>query len=154
MTAMSYKSKLVDIAGSGKHNKVKVDELSRLKLILWVDTLCAYRGERELRAMDDPDPSHPLFRRSSYPPSDPTITDVYAQSPYRPRMRTGPTVNRAYRQDEFPSAESRLPKDAEGNILPPVRFTADGKRIELSWHGDSVTGRPSRRDTSAPRRRP
>ncbi len=129
MIALSYKSKLIEIASSGKHNKVKVDELSLLKLILWVDTLCAYRGEQELRAMDDPDPNDPLFKRSNYPPSDPTIKDVYAESPYRPRMRTAPLVERAYRQDEFPTVESRLPRDAKGNILPSVSFAPDGTRI-------------------------
>ncbi len=51
MTALSYKSKLVAIAAGGKHNDVKVDPLSLTKLILWVDTLCTYRGERELRSL-------------------------------------------------------------------------------------------------------
>ena len=129
MTALSYKSKLVANAMSGKHNKVKVDSLSALKLIVWVDLLCPYRGEQELRAMADPDPKDPMFSRSNYPPSDVTITDVYAQSPYRPRMATAPIVNRAYRQDEFPSTESRLPKDANGKILPSVTFGPDGQRI-------------------------
>ena len=122
MTALSFKSKLVDIAASGKHHDVKVDPLGLTKLILWVDTLCTYRGERELRSMADPDPNDPLFKQSDYPPSDPTIKDVYAESPYRPRMRTAPIVNRAYRQDEFPSTESRLPRDGNGAIIPPVTF--------------------------------
>ena len=135
MTALSYKSKLVAIASSGKHNKVKVDAASLEKLILWVDTLCTYRGEQELRAMADPDPENPVFKRSEYPPSDPTVKDVYAESPYRPRMRTAPLVNRAYRQDEFPTVESRLPRGADGEILPAVSFTPEGKRIELSWDG-------------------
>ncbi len=139
MTALSYTSKLVDIAASGKHNQVKVDELSLTKLILWVDTLCAYRGERELRAMADPDPEDPIFKRSDYPPSDPTVKDVYAESPYRPRMRTAPLVNRAYRQDEFPTVESRLPRAADGQFLPPVSFTAEGKRVTLLWDGEKVT---------------
>ena len=134
MQALSYKSKLIEYAGSGKHNKVKVDDESLTKLILWVDTMCNYRGEQELRAMADPDPNDPLFKRSNYPPSDPTIKDVYAQSPYRPRMRTAPLVNRAYRQDEFPTTESRLPRDANGNILPPVEFLADGARVERWPH--------------------
>jgi hypothetical protein len=129
MTALSYKSKLVANATSGKHNKVKVDSLSAMKLTVWVDLLCPYRGENELRAMADPDPKAPLFKRSNYPPSDVTVTDVYAQSPYRPRMATAPIVNRAYRQDEFPSTESRLPRDADGKILPSVTFAPDGQRI-------------------------
>jgi hypothetical protein len=129
MTTLSYKSKLVANATSGKHNKVKVDSLSALKLIVWVDLLCPYRGENELRAMADPDPKNPMFAKSNYPPSDVTVTDVYAQSPYRPRMATAPLVNRAYRQDEFPSTESRLPRDAAGKILPSVTFGPDGQRI-------------------------
>ncbi len=133
LTKLSYASPLIDLASSGQHYETKVDAESLLKLILWVDTLCAYRGEREIRAMDDPDPNHPLFRRSNYPPSDEGVEDVYAQSPYRPRMRTAPLVNRAYRQDEFPNLESRLPRDAQGRILPPVSFAADGRRLELSW---------------------
>jgi len=129
MTTLSYKSKLVANATSGKHNKVRVDSLSALKLTVWVDLLCPYRGEQELRAMADPDPKDPLFARSNYPPSDVTVTDVYAQSPYRPRMATAPIVNRAYRQDEFPSTESRLPRDASGKVISPVTFGPDGQRI-------------------------
>ncbi|MDP6047695.1 MAG: hypothetical protein QGG25_18940, partial [Phycisphaerae bacterium] len=129
MTTLSYKSKLVANATSGKHNKVKVDSLSALKLIVWVDLLCPYRGENELRAMADPDPKNPMFAKSNYPPSDVTVSDVYAQSPYRPRMATAPIVNRAYRQDEFPSTESRLPRDADGKIISPVTFGPDGQRI-------------------------
>ena len=136
MKRLSYSSKLIEIASSGKHNEVKLDELSLLKLIVWVDTNCPYRGERDVREMDDPDPAHPLFARSSYPPSDrETVKDVYAESPYRPRMRTAPMVNRAYRQDEFPTIESRLPRDAKGNIIPPVLFTPDGWRIVNDFAG-------------------
>ena len=83
--------------------------------------------------MDDPDPAHPLFRTSDYPPSDITVECVYTESPYRPRMRTAPLVHRSYRQDEFPSMESRLPRDAQGAILPPVEFLPDGRRIERPW---------------------
>jgi hypothetical protein len=130
MTRLSYVSRLVELAGSGKHYEAKVDQLSLLKLIVWVDTLCPYRGEREIREMPDPDPNHAFFKRSNYPPSDTTVKDVYAESPYRPRMRTAPLVNRAYRQDEFPSVESRLPRDAQGTVVAPVSFTPDGQRIE------------------------
>jgi hypothetical protein len=55
MTKLSYKSRLVDIASSGNHNDVKVDELSRRKLIAWVDTMCPYRGDEEVRQIDDPE---------------------------------------------------------------------------------------------------
>ncbi len=142
MTALSYKSRLIEIANSENHaglKKERVDAESLEKLILWVDTLCTYRGEQELRAMDDPDPEDPVFKRSTYPPSDPTVKDVYAESPYRPRMRTAPIVNRAYRQDEFPTTESRLPRNEKGDILPTVSFTPEGKRIEISWDGEKTT---------------
>ena len=129
MTKLSYKSRLIEIASSGKHKDVKVNSDSLLNLILWVDTLCPYRGEKKVRDMADADPNHPLFKHSNYPPADTeTVQDIYAQSPYRPRMRTAPIVNRAYRQDEYPTAESRLPRDAQGNILPPCNSqrTANG----------------------------
>jgi hypothetical protein len=129
MTKLSANSRLIAIASSGKHHEVKVDENSLFKLILWVDTLCPYRGEQEVRTMDDPDPEDPLFSQSNYPPRDPeTVQDVYAQSPYRPRTRTAPLINRTYRQDEYPTVESRLPRDEKGNIIAPVVFSNDGGR--------------------------
>jgi len=54
MTKLSYASKLIDIAASGKHHNVKVDPDNLLRLILWVDTMCPYRGEEEVRAIPDP----------------------------------------------------------------------------------------------------
>jgi hypothetical protein len=54
MTRLSYKSRLIHIASSGKHNKVKVDPISRRKLIAWVDTMCPYRGDEEVRNIADP----------------------------------------------------------------------------------------------------
>jgi hypothetical protein len=55
MTKLSYKSRLIDIASSGKHHNVKVDEVSRRKLIAWVDTMCPYRGDEEVREIEDPE---------------------------------------------------------------------------------------------------
>ncbi len=55
MTRLSYKSRLIEIASSGTHHKVKVDEVSRLRLIAWVDTMGPYRGDEEIRQIDDPD---------------------------------------------------------------------------------------------------
>ena len=54
MTALSYKSRLVEIAASGKHNDVKVDPVSLRRLIVWVDAMCPYRGAEEVRAIADP----------------------------------------------------------------------------------------------------
>jgi len=109
MTTLSYKSKLIEIAMSGKHHDVKVDDLSLLKLITWVDILCPYLGEAEIRAMPDPDPNEPLFKNSGYPPRSPGI-HAFTDSPYPPRMKNAPIVNRAYRQDEYPTQADRLEK--------------------------------------------
>ena len=107
MTALSYKSRLVDLASSGEHYDVKVDELSLRKLIVWVDILCPYLGEEEILAMPDPDPNAPFFSDSPYPPRTPGIRP-FADSPYPPRMKNAPIVNRAYCQDEFPTQADRL----------------------------------------------
>ncbi|MBT5605878.1 MAG: hypothetical protein HOJ57_08055 [Lentisphaerae bacterium] len=55
MTSLSYRSRLVDIASSGKHHGVNVDEKSRRQLIAWVDTMCPYRGAEEVREIADPE---------------------------------------------------------------------------------------------------
>ena len=39
----------------GKHHEVKLDPENLLRLILWVDTLCPYRGEEEIREIPDPE---------------------------------------------------------------------------------------------------
>jgi hypothetical protein len=54
MTRLSYKSKLIEMASSGKHHDVKVDPTSLRKLIAWVDTMCPYRGDEEIRQLPDP----------------------------------------------------------------------------------------------------
>ncbi len=54
MTYLSYKSKLVEISSSGKHHDVKVDPISLRRLIVWIDTMCPYRGDQEVRAIEDP----------------------------------------------------------------------------------------------------
>ena len=103
MTTLSYRSELVDRAmrlGS-------MDSLSLRKLIAWVDLLCPYLGEAEIRSIPDPDPSDPYFANSPYPPRTPGIRP-FADSPYPPRMANAPTVNRAYCQDEFPTQAHRL----------------------------------------------
>ena len=55
MTHLSYKSPLIDIASSGKHHDVKVDPISLQRLIGWVDAMCPYLGDEEIRQMDDPE---------------------------------------------------------------------------------------------------
>ncbi len=54
MTRLSYRSRLIDMVTSGKHHDVRVDEASRLRLIAWVDTMCPYNGDEEIRQEPDP----------------------------------------------------------------------------------------------------
>ncbi len=76
MTQLSYKSKLIEIASSGQHNDVKVDPDSLLRLILWVDTMCPYIDESDIRAMPDP-----VFQGSDW-------------LSIKPRLQTAPSVVR------------------------------------------------------------
>lgn len=55
MQQLSYTSKLIEIASSGKHHEVRVDPVSLRRLIVWIDTMCPYRGDEEVRAIEDPD---------------------------------------------------------------------------------------------------
>ena len=55
MTRLSLRSRLVERAASGKHHGVKADPFSLLRLILWVDTMCPYLTDAEIRAEDDPE---------------------------------------------------------------------------------------------------
>jgi len=107
MTAMSYNSKLVEHATGGKHHEVEIDPLSARKLIAWVDLLCPYWNEDDIRSIPDPDPSHSFFADSRYPPRTPGVRP-FADSPYPPRMQNAPIVNRAFCQDEFPTQANRL----------------------------------------------
>lgn len=54
MTSLSYRSPLVEMVSSGKHYGVKVDETSRRRLIAWVDAMCPYLGDEEVRQIPDP----------------------------------------------------------------------------------------------------
>jgi len=54
MTRLSYTSKLIALASSGKHHNVKVDPFSLLRLTLWVDTMCPYLSDEDIRAEEDP----------------------------------------------------------------------------------------------------
>ncbi len=55
MTSLSYRSRLIEIASSGKHHDVKVDDVSLLRLITWVDAMCPYLGDDEIRQIPDPE---------------------------------------------------------------------------------------------------
>ena len=76
MRYLSYGSKLIENAMSGKHHGVQVDPVSLHRLITWVDACCPFMGEEEVRALGDPD--------------FPGIEDL----PIRPRVRTAPVVLR------------------------------------------------------------
>jgi len=54
MTKLSYRSRLIERVSSGKHHDVKVDEVSRRRLIAWVDAMGPYRGDEEVREIEDP----------------------------------------------------------------------------------------------------
>jgi hypothetical protein len=55
MTSLSYKSPLIELAAGGKHHGVVVDDTSLLRLITWVDAMCPYLGDEEVRAIPDPE---------------------------------------------------------------------------------------------------
>ena len=82
MSIFSYKSKLLEYATSGKHNKVKIDAASQRRLTAWIDANCPYLGKEEIRAMDDPQFAHIETLK------------------LRPRVKTAPEINRLnIRQD-------------------------------------------------------
>jgi hypothetical protein len=55
MTALSYRSRLIQLASSGEHHGVRVHGEDLERLIAWVDTMAPYRGLEEVREIDDPD---------------------------------------------------------------------------------------------------
>jgi len=54
MTHLSHQSRLIELASSGEHYDVQVDPLNLRKLIAWIDTMCPYRGDTEVRQISDP----------------------------------------------------------------------------------------------------
>ena len=76
MTYLSYTSKLIHNAMSGRHHDVKVDPEGLRKLIGWVDCNCPYRGDEDVRAL--PDPSFAGIEKL----------------PIRPRVKTAPRIPR------------------------------------------------------------
>ena len=76
MQYLSRSSRLIDLAGSGKHYEVRVPPAELHRLIAWVDACCPFMGEEELRALGDPD--FPGIERL----------------PIRPRVASAPVVER------------------------------------------------------------
>ena len=76
MTHLSYNSRLIEIASRGTHHDVKVDPISLRRLIVWVDAMCPYRGDEEIRELTDP-----VFQGVEW-------------LSVRPRIRTAPRIAR------------------------------------------------------------
>jgi hypothetical protein len=76
LTALSFRSPLIERAMSGDHHNVTVDPVSLRRLIAWVDAMAPYRGEPEVRAL--PDPDFPGIKTLAI----------------RPRTRTAPVIQR------------------------------------------------------------
>ena len=76
MKHLSHTSKLIDVAMSGKHHDVKVTGAELRQLIGWVDANCPFRGDKEIRAIPDPDPKR------------------FAHLPILPRTKTAPVIDR------------------------------------------------------------
>ncbi|NQT11214.1 MAG: hypothetical protein HQ582_00595, partial [Planctomycetes bacterium] len=76
MRYLSRKSPLIEMALGGEHYDVKVDPASLRRLIAWVDADSPFMGDRELRALGDPE----------FAGID--------QLPIRPRVKTAPEIER------------------------------------------------------------
>ncbi|MHC4200712.1 MAG: HzsA-related protein [Planctomycetota bacterium] len=88
MTMLSSTSRLIKIAMSGKHNKVKIEGEDLLRLIAWVDLNCVYRGDEEVRMIPDPDAA--IASRFAVPP----------------KIRTAPRIRRLHPvSDPLPRAQ-------------------------------------------------
>jgi hypothetical protein len=113
MTAMSYKSKLIQIATSGKHHEVKVTPREEAQLVAWVDALCPYLGLEELLVRPDMDQEN-YFK-----------VDMYRGLSYAARLATAPVVHKAFCQDGFEHQDDRLPKAKDGKVLTSVYYEGD-----------------------------
>lgn len=117
MTALSYRSKLIEIATSGKHHDVKVTPEEEAKLVAWVDALCPFLGLEEI--ISQPDMPAEEYKKQS---------DYNLDLSFPGLMRTAPYVHKAFMQDDFKSQEDRIPKDKKGKSLPSF-YLKNGKRI-------------------------
>jgi len=116
MTAMSYRSRLIQKATSGKHHDVRVSPEEEARLVAWVDALCPYLGLEEILALPDINPE------------DYFVQPVHKGLSYPSKMRTTPVVHKAFCQDDFKTQRDRKPKDPDGNPLPSIEVK-DGKRV-------------------------
>ena len=111
MVAMSYRSRLLELATSGKHHDVRISPEEEARLVAWIDTLTPYLGQEEI--LNIPDPKR--GRSGTYPA----------------RMRTAPKVFRAFAQDAYRNQADRIPKDAQGHELPSVIIENGQRRYRL-----------------------
>lgn len=86
MRYLSYGSRLINHYATPQHYDVDVPADDLRLLMAWVDLACPYRGDEEVRAMEDPE--------------FPGIDDL----PVRPRIRTAPKIDRfRIPQDNLPN---------------------------------------------------
>jgi hypothetical protein len=88
LSALSYRSPLIELASGGKHHNVKVEGEDLLRLIAWVDCNCVYRGEEEVRQIPDPDLASGLWVSWTVPP----------------KTRTAPLIDRLQPVNDPPPA--------------------------------------------------
>lgn len=119
MTAMSYKSQLIQFATSGKHHGVRVKPLEEARLVAWVDALCPYLGLEEI--LKRPDMSAETYYS----------VGMYKGLSYPALLATAPVVHKAFCQDGFERQEDRLPKDKDGHALPSVYFEGTEQRYRI-----------------------
>ena len=117
MTALSYRSRLIEIATSGKHHDVKVSDEDRDRLSAWIDALCPILGLEEIMEQDD-------FPEEEFISS----SDYHKGLSFPAKMRTAPFVHKAFMQDEFNTQSDRIPTDRKNRELPAF-VLKDGKRI-------------------------
>ena len=88
MSYLSYGSRLINDYATPEHYDVNMPAENLRLLMAWIDLACPYRGEEDVRAMDDPD----------FPGIE--------QLPVRPRVRTAPVIDRfRIPQDKVPPPE-------------------------------------------------
>ena len=94
MSYLSYGSRLINDYATPKHYDVDMPVEDLRLLMAWIDLACPYRGEEDVRAMEDPD----------FPGID--------QLPVRPRVRTAPVIDRfRIPQDKVPPLETSAKLD-------------------------------------------
>jgi hypothetical protein len=94
LTRLSPRSRLIDIAMSGKHYDVKIGGEELQKLIAWVDCNAPYRGEEEIRAIPDVPPR--------------IYSNDGGEPPILPKTATAPVIDRFnVAQDVVPGRDQK-----------------------------------------------